>query len=457
MLKEKRTTERINIRVLVVFWELKDKKPVGVATKIHSKDISSKGISFETDRIYSIDSLFLAEIYFPGRKVPIVAILKAARIEAIVGKESYLIGASFFDIKQEDKDFIISSLKKMNLYAFINQALKLGASDLHLTVGRPPVVRTHGRIQYLKTNPVAPIEEEQVKAMMYPLLRADQIEYLEKNKELDFAFSPNINSRFRVNLHFQRGFLEATLRSIATFSRSFDELGLPKNAMERFSIEKSGLVLIAGTTGAGKTTTLASMIDHINKNLEKVVITIEDPIEFTHTSQKSIIKQRELGTDTVSYAVALKRSLRQDPDVIVVGELLDSECVVAALRAAETGHLVITTVHAPDAEQAVERIVNLFPPEHASTICRQLSSFLVGVLFQVLVPGKQNNLVLATELLIANQAVRNMIREKKFSQIRTCLQTGRKLGMYTLQNHLEELYNKELIDDEAMQEFTKAS
>ena len=371
----------------------------------------------------------------------------------MLGRTDYLIGTRFVEIADSDRDRIVSCLDRINLYFIIRQAVLLRASDLHLTVGRPPVIRIAGKLHHLKTES---LEDGQIKAMMYPLLTPKQISDLEDLRELDFAFSPSVKSRFRVNLHFQKGFLEATMRSVPTHSRSFEELGLPGEALERLCRARAGLVLVAGTTGSGKTTTMSSMVDFMNRNLERVVITIEDPVEFTHTSQRSIIKQRELGTDTASYAEALKRSLRQDPDVIVVGELLDREGVTSALRAAETGHLVISTVHAPDSAQAVERIVNLFPPEHAPSLCQQIASCLVGILFQALLPGRDGRLVLATELLLSNHAVQNLIREQRFPQIPNCIQTGRGVGMYTLQSCLEELLRKGLVADSTAREYVGA-
>jgi len=314
------------------------------------------------------------------------------------------------------------------------------------------MIRLDGRIIALAGST---IEDGQITAMIYPLLNDTQIEIFEKKKELDFAFSPTISSRFRVNLHLQKGFLEATLRSIPNQTKSFAQLGVPAAMMEKFCLEKSGLLLIAGTTGAGKTTTLASMVEYINQTQERVIITIEDPIEYTLKGQKCIIKQRELGSDTNSYAEALKRTLRQDPDVICIGELLDGECLLAAIRAAETGHLVISTIHSPDTIQAIERIVNFFPPEHAESIAQMISSCLVGILFQLLVPGSDGNRILATELLINNSAIKNLIREKRYTQIKTILQTGRTLGMYTLNSKLTELYEKGLISGNTLKEYSR--
>jgi len=329
------------------------------------------------------------------------------------------------------------------------------ASDLHLTIGRPPLVRRRGRILMMAAEP---LEAGQVEAMLYPLLNSHQIEHFEKKKELDFAFSPDIHSRFRVNMHFQKGYVEAALRSIPTDIRTFSELGLPAKAIEKLCREKSGLILIAGTTGAGKTTTMMSMMDFINATFERVIVTIEDPIEYTLKSRKSIIKQRELGSDTLSYGEALKHVLRQDPDVVGVGELLDGNCLSAAMRAAETGHLVVSTVHAPNTTAAIERVINFFPPEHAPGMRQQLSSCLLGILFQVLLPRKdKGGHVVATEFLANNTAMKNLIREGRYALMENVLQTGREQGMYKLKDNLKELYGKGLISEEDVESFGKGN
>ncbi len=449
---EKRNSGRRKVRIPVMCWETEDEKATGRGLEIHSQNLSASGIAFTASHIYPLGTILLVEIHLPGRKLPLKAKIKVVRIESNIRRDEYLIGASFFEISDEEKSLIISSLEKMNLYTLLEQVTKANASDLHLTVGRPPMVRLDGRILPMAADM---IQDGHVAAMIYPLLTLPQIDFLEKHRELDFAFSPDIRSRFRVNLHFQKGFLEAALRSIPTQTKSFTDLGLPFESMERLCREKSGLFLIAGTTGAGKTTTMAAMVDYINKTQERVVITVEDPIEYTLKSERGIVKQRELGSDTSSYAEALKRTLRQDPDVIGVGEILDGSCLIAAMRAAETGHLVISTVHAPDTIQGIERLVNMFPPEQAASICQQVASSLVGILYQVLIPGEDGNRILATELLVANNAIRNLVREGRYNQVRTILQTGRALGMYTLKTCLTELYDKKLISLQVFQEYAK--
>ncbi len=452
---EKRAADRRSIRVPVSCWTTDKGEAVGRPEALICQDMSATGVALECETLHRINSLLEAEIHLPGRSDPLVCGLRVIRVETnLVGRHRYRIGANFVGISDADRAFVVEVLKKVNIYSIINEALVVGASDIHLTVGRPPVVRSKGRLYHLRADPV---EEGHIKAMMYPLLSEAQIETFERERELDFAFSPSVKSRFRVNLHVQRGFIEASMRSVPTYTQSFTDLGLPKAALERICRMKSGLFLVAGTTGAGKTTTMSSMVDFVNRNLERVVISIEDPIEFTHTGKKSIVKQRELGSDTNSYAEALRRSLRQDPDMIVVGEMLEADGVISALRAAETGHLVISTIHAPDTGQALERLINFFPPEHAATIGQQVSSCLLGILFQALIPGTGRGQVLGTELMICNHAIKNLIREKRFALVDNCIQTGRKAGMYTLRSRLEDLLRKGEIEPETLEEYSRQS
>lgn len=447
-----RKHQRQKLHVPLKLWEVKE----GQSPRFHAdtacKDLSIGGLAFESKILSPMGTLFLAEVHLPGRKEPFVTHLKVMRVESLFGKQSYQIGCAFENAKLPDINFLASCLEELNLYSLLAGALKDGASDVHLTVGCPPVIRVQGKIRQMKTRVIL---EGQIKAMMYPLLTQEQIESLEKTKELDFAISPSQDSRFRVNLHFQKGFLEAALRSITSGVRTFAELGLPVEVLERFCREKSGLILIAGKTGAGKSTTLTSMVDHINNNIESILITVEDPIEHVHTSKKSIIKQRELGSDTQSFAEALKHSLRQDPDIVVVGEMRDRESVISAIRAAETGHLMISTVHASNAPEALERIVTLFPADEVPMVCQRLSNSLLGLLFQMLVPGRAGKLVLVTELMLSTTAIRNMLRSGAFSKMRDTIQTGAEHGMYTLEDNLRALHARGMIDSDVVQEHTR--
>jgi len=453
--QNKRKHVRHDLYISLKCWKLDQKnKPLNHGIESTAKDLSVGGVGFKSLEEYSIGSKLLMEIALPGRQDPINVHSKVVRIESEFGANEFIVGAAFEDIKPEDVNFIATSLESMNLYTLLDKTVKANASDLHLTVGSPPVMRIEGHIHFMETEK---IQEGQIKTMIYPLLNQEQIEHFEKRKELDFAFSPDINSRFRVNLHYQRGFIEATLRSVTASTKSFEELGLPVEIMERFSRTRSGLILMAGKTGSGKSTTMTSMVDYINENLARVVITTEDPIEYIHTAKKSVVKQRELGSDTMSFADALKYCLRQDPDVVVVGELRDSESVINALRAAETGQLIISTVHAGDAVQALERLVNLFPPDMAHTIADRLSMCLIGILYQLLLPTKQGTRVLATELLVNTPAIKNLIREGAYAKIKNNMQTGATFGMYLLQSSLKKLLDKGLIDPKDVEEYIKAS
>ncbi len=440
-----RQAHRRQIFIPIVCHELKDGKTSGPNIQISIRDLGEDGLGFKSKVIYSVGVQLQAEIYLPSRKFPITPILQIEHVNAVSGTDFYYIGASFFKIDSEQRKAVTEALEGLDLYKILDQAQVNEASDIHFTVGQPPMFRRRGRLTAMQD--IKPIAEGQIRAMMFPLLNETQMDNFEVNKELDFAFSPNLETRYRVNMHKQKGYVEAALRNIPAKVPDFKSLGLPEDQLRRFCQEKAGLVLISGKTGAGKTTSLTAMIDYVNKNLEKVLITIEDPIEYIHKSQKSIIKQRELGNDTKSYAEALKHSLRQDPDIIVVSELLDGESVRSAMRAAETGHLVISTIHAPDTAQTIERILNMFPPEHANSVCQQLASSLIGIMFQMLVPNKKNELSAATELLVCNSAIRTLIREGRFSHIGLTLQTGASQGMHTLETCLRRLVDDGIIEE----------
>jgi len=320
--------------------------------------------------------------------------------------------------------------------------MEMGASDLHLTENTPPVLRIDGRL--IRTD-FPPLTREDTKRLVYSILNDIQRETFERDKELDFSLNLPGLDRFRVNVHIQRGSVEAAFRRIPRVIPSFEELGLPP-IVEELARKPNGLVLVTGPTGMGKTTTLAAMINLINNERECLIITIEDPIEFVHTNKKAIIKQREVYSDTKSFAEALKRVLRQDPDVIVVGEMRDLETISTTLTAAETGHLVLATLHTPDAPQTVQRIIDVFPPHQQQQVRLQLADCIQGVISQLLLPSASGRgRVLATEIMIGTPAIRNLIREAEIEQIPTLIQTGAQYGMRTMDKSLKELYKKGLI------------
>jgi twitching motility protein PilT len=316
------------------------------------------------------------------------------------------------------------------------------ASDLHLTEKSPPIFRIDGRLVPLKAEALS---RAQIQEMIYSVLSDIQKAKFEEEKELDFSLALTGLDRFRVNVHIQRGSVEAAFRRISLFIPSMEELQLPP-VIADLARKQNGLVLITGPTGTGKTTTLASIINLINSERTSVIMCIEDPIEYIFSNKKSVIKQREVHRDTNSFAEALKRCLRQDPDVIVVGEMRDLETISTALTAAETGHLVLATVHTPDAPQTIERIIDVFPPYQQQQVRLQLSSVLQGVISQKLAPrASGKGRIMVPEIMVATAGVRNLIRERAVEQLRSAIQTGGQYGMRTFDKSLKELYEKDII------------
>ncbi|MDI6689417.1 MAG: type IV pilus twitching motility protein PilT [Actinomycetota bacterium] len=327
----------------------------------------------------------------------------------------------------------------MELTDLLEEVLRREASDLHLTVGTPPVIRIHGdlvRLDYPKLTP------KDTKEMVYSILTSEQRERLEKNLELDFSYSLPGKARFRVNIYHQRNSLAAAFRFIPVEIKTLEELGLPK-ILETLARKPRGFVLVTGPTGSGKTTTLAALINIINETRNVHIMTIEDPIEYLHHHKKSIVNQREVGLDTKSFANALKYVLRQDPDVILIGEMRDVETIATALTAAETGHLVFATLHTPDAPQSIDRIIDVFPPHQQQQVRIQLAGTLQGIVAQQLLQTRDGRgRVVAVEVLFATPAVRNLIREAKGYQIYNVMQTGQKYGMQTMDQALADLYRR---------------
>ena len=323
--------------------------------------------------------------------------------------------------------------------------LKIKASDLHLTAGSPPMVREKGRLRPLDY-PV--LTTQQTREIIYSILTNDQRKRLENEWQIDFAYSIPSQGRFRVNAYFQRASLGAAFRLIPNEMPALDDLGLPP-VLREFTNKPRGFVLVTGPTGSGKSTTLAAMLDVINKERHEHIMTIEDPIEFLHRHQNCIVNQRELGSDAQSFGLGLKAALRQDPDVILVGEMRDLDTIATALTAAETGHLVFATLHTQDTAQTVDRIVDVFPPAQQHQVRVQLSVSLQGIVTQQLLPTADGqSRVCATEILVPTPAIRNLIREGKTHQIYSALQTGGAHGMQTMDAALADLVRRQKITRE---------
>ena len=325
------------------------------------------------------------------------------------------------------------------------EVMERKASDLHLTAGSPPMVRERGKLNALDYPKMTPT---MVREVVYSILSNDQRQKLETEWQLDFAYSIPGKARFRVNTYFQRASIGAAFRLIPSEMPALDTLGLPL-VLREFTKKPRGFVLVTGPTGSGKSTTLAAMLDLINSERQEHIMTIEDPIEFLHRHKSCLVNQRELGADAKTFALALKAALRQDPDVILVGEMRDLETISTALTAAETGHLVFATLHTQDTAQTVDRIVDVFPPEQQHQVRVQLSVALQGIVTQQLLPTADGmGRVAATEVLVPTPAVRNLIREGKTHQIPSALQTGGTHGMQTMDASLADLVRQQKISRE---------
>jgi len=338
---------------------------------------------------------------------------------------------------------------KPTMEQLLQLVVQQGATDLHLSGNMPPHVRLDDK---LVTMEFPPLSGDDVKELAYSLISPERIERFERWKELDFAFSIEGLARFRANYFVQQGYVGVAIRALPFRIMNFNELGLPADVMANFCNKPKGLVLITGATGSGKSTTLAAMVDYLNTNRTYHIITIEDPIEYIHTSKQSVIDQREVGSDTQSFAQGLKHVLRQDPDVILIGEMRDLETIETALIVAETGHLVLATLHTSDAVQTVNRIVDVFPAHQQNQVRVQLSLELLGVLSQQLIPkASGRGRVLAMELMMSNHAVRALVREQKIHQLYSVIQTGQKEGMKTMNQALYDLYvNRVITLDDAL-------
>ncbi len=326
--------------------------------------------------------------------------------------------------------------QELRIELLLEEVVKKRASDLHLQVGLPPMLRVDGSLTPVQG--YNPLNEAEVERLIYAILDEDQQQILHKDKEFDFSFAFGNLGRFRVNAFHERGNLAAALRLIPNEIKSVMELGMPQ-IIQSFADFPRGLVLVTGPTGSGKSTTLASLVDKINTERSHHIITIEDPIEFTHKSKRSVVVQREVHYDTYSFSAALRSSLRQDPDVVLIGEMRDLETISAAITIAETGHLVFATLHTNSAAQSIDRMIDVFPPHQQPQIRAQLSNILMAICSQRLVPAIGGGRVVAAEVLIANPAVRNIIREGKSHQLDAVIQTSADQGMQTMDRTLASL------------------
>jgi len=331
--------------------------------------------------------------------------------------------------------------------ALLHELVQRGGSDLHIKVGNPPIIRVDGDLIRLEHHPVLGPDDTQ--RLMYGLMSDERREIFEEKWEMDLAYYLPGAARFRVNIFHQKDYVGGVMRQIPIKIETIDDLGLPQ-VLKTISMRPRGLVLVTGPTGSGKSTTLAAMVDFINNQRPKHVITIEDPLEFMHFDKQCCINQREIGEDTRSFAEALKHALRQNPDVILVGEMRDLETISLAITAAETGHLVFATLHTTDAAQTIDRVIDVFPPDQQEQIRAQLAATLEAVVCQQLLPRKGGRgRIPAFEILIGTPAIKTTIREAKTHQVPSLIQTGQEIGMVSLDHYLLNLVREQVVDYEA--------
>lgn len=331
----------------------------------------------------------------------------------------------------------------MDITQLLAFTMQNNASDLHLSPNNPPIIRAHGELKRIKSDP---LRSDDIRTMLYSVMTEDQRADFERDMELDFAIAFGEKARFRVNIFTTRTGTAAVFRSIPSLIPTMEDLDLPK-VMKRFAELEKGLVLVTGPTGSGKSTTLASLINYINENEARHIITVEDPVEFFHTSKKSLVNHRELGTDTKSFARALKSALREDPDVVLVGEMRDHETISLALTAAETGHLVFGTLHSNTAAKTIDRIIDVFPTGDKEMVRAMLASSLQGVVSQTLLKKAEGGgRAGAFEILVGTNAVRNLIRENQVAQMYSMIQTGSRYGMITMEDAIKQLLEAGVVD-----------
>lgn len=340
--------------------------------------------------------------------------------------------------------------QNLRIEILLEEIVRKNASDLHLQVGFPPMMRVDGVLTPFSG--YNQLNAEEVEQLVFAILDDDQRKILIKDKEFDFSFAFGDLGRFRVNAFHEKGNLAASLRLIPNQIKTINELGLP-SVVQSFADYPRGLILVTGPTGSGKSTTLAALIDKINNEKAQHIITIEDPIEFTHKSKRSVIAQREVHYDTYSFSAALRSSLRQDPDVVLIGEMRDLETISAAITIAETGHLVFATLHTNAAAQSIDRMIDVFPPHQQPQVRSQLANILQGICAQRLVPAIGGGRVVAAEIMVANSAIRNIIREGKTHQLDTVIQTGADQGMQTMDRTLVKMVQSGIVTYDDAREF----
>jgi len=447
--EEKRKTERFKFRQPIQYEKVMEDGSFDIPCTVYAKDISTTGISFYSSESMKINSK--VRITFDLEKRNISFIGQVLRLE-IETEEApgFMVGAKIENINDETKEWFLSFVHKVNINNVLKDITLQDVVDIHLVAGYPPIIKKGGELSILKGECIT---ETILKTMLFNLLDNEGCKAFIEEKETNFVFHYKDDIRFRVNLHIQQGKVEAALRLIPSKILLPHQLDLPISVEHLIMENTSGLILVAGKTGSGKSTTMASMVEFLNNKKMNMVITIEKPIEYIYTNKTCIIKQREVGRDTLSFSNAAKNALRQSPDVLIIGEILDTETMEVAVTAAETGMLVISSIHAVDSSQVLDRVVSFFPVEFQKHMLTRLSLILRGIITQSLLPRKnEKRLAVITEIMLMNNAMRRVIRDGDFKQIPNIIQVSGNIGMQSMRMSLEKCVAKGLIDSKYLQE-----
>lgn len=440
---DRRACKRVRSR-FTVRYRLRDKAGSEEQTA-ETTNISSNGLAFISSTCPPIGCQLEILLQLPSLARIITTEARITRLQEMEQGKSYLVGVTYASISELNERAIEDYVQGVDVDHILRKAVERKASDVHLIANRPPMYRLDGSLHPMDQPPLQPAELER---MIMAMMSDGQREAFDKDLELDFAYVLPEGVRFRVNVHMEMGNIEAALRVISTKIRSIKELGLPP-VIEKLASLQRGMIVVTGTAGSGKSTTLAAIVDLINSQRNCMIISVEDPIEYVHSVQRSVVKQREVGLDTHSFGNALKHVLRQDPNVILVGEMRDLDSISMSITAAETGHLVLASLHTPSTAECVNRIVDVYPAGQQNQVRNQLAECLQAVIGQVILPRNGGGgMVVATEVMVCTPAIRNLIRMGQTEQIASYIQSGSQSGMHLLDDSLLKLVASGTVDFE---------
>ncbi len=450
-MEERRNAKRFRVDFYVQYQQVTDDVKGSCPVTVSARDISSAGLSFYSTQKIQMSSELKLTFTLTEKEISFIGHIIRMEVSSF-NSSDYIIGVKIDKISPEDKEEIEAFLLQIDIDRVVAKVSLTDVMDIHFVTGYPLIIKKFGRIRVLEGKH---FHKSVLRNLAKNMMDEQGYNDFLKTKESNFVYSYKDKVRFRVNFHVQRGNVEGVFRLIPSNVQTLGGLGLP-GSVERLADNKRGLILVAGRTGSGKTTTLSSLVEYLNNKRDGIIITIEKPIEYIHTNQKAIIKQREVGRDTLSFSSAAKNALRQNPDVLMIGEILDRETMEVAITAAETGILVLTSIHAGSSSQALDRVSSFFPGDLQKHILARLSLILSGVVTQVLIPRVDGQgFVLGSEVLVMNNALRRIVRDADWKQITSIIQTGRGEGMQSFKNSVEQHFLSGVISSEYFQEYIK--